>query len=133
MIETDDGATIMSEWHGYGRAYPAGRRQIVGSVFHLERQRALQPLKRRRLRLRRRGAKTRPIPPSCSRIMAARSAFTKACPAPTSGWQMLGATVQLAGIGFWNPVKTTLGALGNGAELRPVTYFNLLQGCGKSG
>ena len=34
-IETDDGATIMVEWHGYGRAYPPGRRQIVGSVFHL--------------------------------------------------------------------------------------------------
>jgi hypothetical protein len=25
----------MVEWHGYGRAYPPGRRQIVGSVFHL--------------------------------------------------------------------------------------------------
>lgn len=24
----------MFEWHGYGRAYPAGRRQIVGAVFH---------------------------------------------------------------------------------------------------
>ena len=59
-----------------------------------------------------------------SRIIAARSAFTKACPAPTATWQMLGATVQLAGIGFWNPIKTTLGALGNGAELRPVTYFS---------
>lgn len=34
-IETDDGATIMFELHGYGRAYPPGRRQIVGSVFHL--------------------------------------------------------------------------------------------------
>jgi hypothetical protein len=34
-IETDDGATIMFEWHGYGRAHPPGRRQIVGSVFHL--------------------------------------------------------------------------------------------------
>ena len=34
-IETDDGATIMFEWHGYGRAYPVGRRQIVGAVFHL--------------------------------------------------------------------------------------------------
>jgi hypothetical protein len=33
-IETDDGATIMLEWHGYGRAYPAGRRQIVGAIFH---------------------------------------------------------------------------------------------------
>ena len=35
VIETDDGATIMMESHGYGRAYPAGRRQIVGSVLHL--------------------------------------------------------------------------------------------------
>jgi hypothetical protein len=35
VIETDDGATIMFECHGYGRAYPAGRRQIVGSVLHL--------------------------------------------------------------------------------------------------
>ena len=35
VIETEDGATVMFEWHGYGRAYPAGRRQIVGSVFHL--------------------------------------------------------------------------------------------------
>ena len=35
MIETDDGATIMFEWHGYGRAYPVGGRQIVGAVFHL--------------------------------------------------------------------------------------------------
>ncbi len=35
VIDTDDGATIMFEWHGYGRAYPIGRRQIVGSVFHL--------------------------------------------------------------------------------------------------
>ena len=25
----------MFEWHGYGRAYPPGRRQIVGSDFHL--------------------------------------------------------------------------------------------------
>ena len=35
VIDTDDGATIMVEWHGYGRAYPAGRRQVVGSVLHL--------------------------------------------------------------------------------------------------
>ena len=35
VIETDDGETIMFEWHGYGRAYPPGRRQIVGSVLHL--------------------------------------------------------------------------------------------------
>src|SRR4029434_152109 len=35
VIEADDGATIMFEWHGYGRAYPPGRRQVVGCVCHL--------------------------------------------------------------------------------------------------
>ena len=35
VIETDEGETIMLELHGYGRAYPPGRRQIVGAVFHL--------------------------------------------------------------------------------------------------
>ena len=34
VIETDDGATIMFEWHGYGGAHPVGRRQIVGGVLH---------------------------------------------------------------------------------------------------
>jgi hypothetical protein len=34
VIETEDGATIMVELHGYGRAHPLGRRQIVGAVFH---------------------------------------------------------------------------------------------------
>ena len=34
-IETDDGATILFELHGYGRVYPVGRRQVVGAVFHL--------------------------------------------------------------------------------------------------
>jgi hypothetical protein len=34
-IETDDGATIMWECHGYGRSYPPGRRQVVGAIFHL--------------------------------------------------------------------------------------------------
>ena len=35
VIEADNGATIMFESHGYGRTYPPGRRQIVGSVMHL--------------------------------------------------------------------------------------------------
>jgi hypothetical protein len=35
VIETDDAATIMVEWRGYGRAYPVGRRQVVGSMLHL--------------------------------------------------------------------------------------------------
>ena len=34
VIETDDGATIMFEGHGYGGAHPVGRRQIVGGVLH---------------------------------------------------------------------------------------------------
>src|SRR5262249_61096032 len=34
-IETDDDAVIYVECHGYGRAYPPGRRQIVGAVTHL--------------------------------------------------------------------------------------------------
>jgi len=35
VIETEDGAIVFADWHGYGRAYPAGRRQIVGAVYHL--------------------------------------------------------------------------------------------------
>lgn len=35
VIETDEGATIFFELHGYGRAYPPGRRQIVCSVTHI--------------------------------------------------------------------------------------------------
>jgi hypothetical protein len=66
-------------------------------------------------------------------ILAARDAFTKICPAPTTAWQLLGATVELAGVGFWNPVKTTPGALPNGAELRPVTGFTMKEGCGVFG
>lgn len=34
VIETDDDATILLEWHGYGRSYPVGRRQIVGTILH---------------------------------------------------------------------------------------------------
>ena len=66
-------------------------------------------------------------------ILAARTAFTQACPAPTPAWQMLGSSVTLTGVGFWNPVKTTLGALGNGAELRPVTGLKIINGCGHFG
>ena len=34
VLETDDGATIFFELRGYGRAYPAGRRQIVATATH---------------------------------------------------------------------------------------------------
>jgi hypothetical protein len=45
--------------------------------------------------------------------------------------QMLGAHAVIFGVGFWNPVKTTLGALANGAELRPLVGLTITQGCGK--
>jgi hypothetical protein len=35
VIETDDGAEILFDYRGYGRAYPVGRRQIVTSATHL--------------------------------------------------------------------------------------------------
>ena len=35
FIETDDGALIMFDCRGYGRAYPKGRRQIVGAAWHM--------------------------------------------------------------------------------------------------
>jgi hypothetical protein len=35
VIETDDGASLFFDYRGYGRAYPEGRRQIVGSATHL--------------------------------------------------------------------------------------------------
>lgn len=62
-------------------------------------------------------------------MIAARNALSR-CPAPTIGWQPLGATVQLTGVGFWNPLHTTKGALPTGAELRPVTGLKILSGCG---
>jgi hypothetical protein len=34
VIETEQGPTIMFELHGYGRAHPVGRRQVVGAIFH---------------------------------------------------------------------------------------------------
>lgn len=35
LIETDDGATIMVDYQGYGRAYPVGKRQVVGAAWHV--------------------------------------------------------------------------------------------------
>jgi hypothetical protein len=34
VIETDDGAVILFDYRGYGRAYPVGRRQIVLMCLH---------------------------------------------------------------------------------------------------
>jgi Protein of unknown function (DUF3237) len=35
VIETDDDATIMFDYRGYGRAYPEGRRQVVATATHI--------------------------------------------------------------------------------------------------
>lgn len=66
-----------------------------------------------------------------AQLLAARNAFMKQCPPVTNQWQPLGATANLTGVGFFNPVKTTAGALKNGAELRPLVSLNITQGCGK--
>jgi hypothetical protein len=63
-------------------------------------------------------------------IIAARKSFTSHCSAATAKWQLLGASVDVAGVGYWNPSKATRGALPNGAELRPLTNFKLISGCG---
>ena len=34
-IETDDGATILFDLRGYGRSYPPGNRQVVGTATHV--------------------------------------------------------------------------------------------------
>jgi hypothetical protein len=34
VIETDDGAHVVLDYQGYGRAYPVGRRQVVGAAWH---------------------------------------------------------------------------------------------------
>ena len=63
-------------------------------------------------------------------MIAARTQLTDHCPRPTAQWQLLGASVDISGVGFWNPAHTTRGALPNGAELRPVTNLSIVAGCG---
>ena len=65
-----------------------------------------------------------------SGMVAARRQFTAGCAPVTATWQLLGATVDVAGVGFWNPSKRTRGALVNGAELRPLTNLRIVSGCG---
>jgi len=65
-----------------------------------------------------------------SGMLAARKELVSRCPRVTAQWQLLGATVRVAGIGFWNTSTATRGALPNGAELRPLTDFKIVSGCG---
>jgi hypothetical protein len=63
-------------------------------------------------------------------MIAARRELTEHCPTVKPTWELLGITVDLAGVGFWNPSRATRGALPNGAELRPLTNFKIVTGCG---
>jgi len=63
-------------------------------------------------------------------MIAAREQLTSRCPVVKPAWELLGVTVDLAGVGFWNPTTVTRGALRNGAELRPLTNFRIVSGCG---
>jgi hypothetical protein len=63
-------------------------------------------------------------------MIAARREFTAHCDNVTAAWQLLGTTVDVAGVGYWNPSKKTRGALQNGAELRPLTNLRIVSGCG---
>jgi hypothetical protein len=65
-----------------------------------------------------------------SGMVAARREFTSHCAQVTAAWQLLGATVDVAGVGFWNPSRRTRGALPNGAELRPLMNLRIVSGCG---
>jgi hypothetical protein len=65
-----------------------------------------------------------------AQMLAARRDFTEHCPRVIPGWQLLGASIDVTGVGFWNPVHTTRGALPNGAELRPLTSMHIISGCG---
>jgi hypothetical protein len=63
-------------------------------------------------------------------MISARKQLTDHCPAATPAWQLSGITVEIGGVGFWNPATTTRGALPTGAELRPVTNLKIVDGCG---
>jgi hypothetical protein len=63
-------------------------------------------------------------------MVSARRTFTSHCAPVTAAWQLLGATVDVAGVGFWNSSTRTRGALPNGAELRPLTDLRIVSGCG---
>jgi hypothetical protein len=65
-----------------------------------------------------------------SGMISARQQLIDHCPRVAVGWQLLGITVDIGGVGFWNPNRTTRGALPSGAELRPVTNLRIVNGCG---
>jgi hypothetical protein len=65
-----------------------------------------------------------------SDILSARRLLVSSCPLVTPAWQLLGVSVEVEGVGFWDPARYTRGALPNGAEIRPVTNLAIDSGCG---
>jgi hypothetical protein len=61
-------------------------------------------------------------------MLSARKEWTSRCPRATPAWRLIGVTVEIGGVGYWNPVRTTRHALQNGAELRPVTNLKIVSG-----
>lgn len=63
-------------------------------------------------------------------MAAARSELLTRCGPAHPAWTPLGASARIEGVGYWNPLTVTRGALKNGAELRPITSFTITSGCG---
>jgi hypothetical protein len=63
-------------------------------------------------------------------ILAARQLLVGHCPVVTPAWKLLGISVEVQGVGFWDSARNTRGALPNGAEIRPVTNLVIDSGCG---
>lgn len=63
-------------------------------------------------------------------IAAAWRQFTTKCGHPGPAWQPFGGVLYLRGIGFWTRKQPFVrGTAPNGAELNPVTGFQILTGC----
>lgn len=65
-----------------------------------------------------------------NQIVTARESLKSRCPLAVPAWRLIGVTVDVEGVGFWNPARNTRGALRNGAELRPLTKLTIVSGCG---
>lgn len=62
-------------------------------------------------------------------ITAAWRQFTTKCGNPGATWQSFGGVFLIRGIGFWTRKQPLRGTAPNGAELNPVTGFQVLTGC----
>jgi hypothetical protein len=63
-------------------------------------------------------------------IAAAWRQFTTKCGHPGPAWQPFGGVLYLRGIGYWTRKQPFVrGTAPNGAELNPVTGFQVLTGC----